>query len=312
MSAFLQVVIGLMLVYFVLSLVCSGLNEWLAGILGPRGKFLELGVRNLIGRDVAAELFTHPLISTLGRQRDVRGCRARPSYIPSPTFALALLDLITPGALALDRKKTGAALASVTEQIGHLHNGELQKTLMVLLEQAEGDLDEFRKSVARWFDDAMERVTGWYRRRTHLLLFVWAVVVASAANVDSVVAANALWHDANLRAAVNAEAQRVVAQPTPTPTATTPPGAVKAIQDLENLKLPIGWSLSTRVDDPRRLPRDIQGWLVKVVGLLFTAVALSLGAPFWFQLLNRFVNLRLGGPPPPKEAAPGAKEEAWT
>ena len=34
------------------------------------------------------------------------------------------------------------------------------------------------------------------------------------------------------------------------------------------------------------------------IGFLITAFAISLGAPFWFDLLNRFVNLRISGPKP--------------
>ncbi|MFQ6027733.1 MAG: hypothetical protein ACE5Q6_09600, partial [Dehalococcoidia bacterium] len=56
--------------------------------------------------------------------------------------------------------------------------------------------------------------------------------------------------------------------------------------------------------NPRMAPDDLWGWLIKLGGILFTAVAVSLGAPFWFDLLNKFVNLRSGGNKPPKASDP--------
>ena len=39
-------------------------------------------------------------------------------------------------------------------------------------------------------------------------------------------------------------------------------------------------------------------WLLKVGGLLITGLAVSLGAPFWFDTLNRFMNIRNAGRAP--------------
>ncbi|AGZ41925.1 hypothetical protein [Actinoplanes friuliensis] len=39
-------------------------------------------------------------------------------------------------------------------------------------------------------------------------------------------------------------------------------------------------------------------WLLKLLGLVLTAAAAALGAPFWFDLLNRLVNLRSTGKRP--------------
>ena len=48
----------------------------------------------------------------------------------------------------------------------------------------------------------------------------------------------------------------------------------------------------------RTVPREFWDWLRKVAGWLLTAFAVSLGAPFWFDLLNRFINLRVSGKAP--------------
>jgi hypothetical protein len=61
---------------------------------------------------------------------------------------------------------------------------------------------------------------------------------------------------------------------------------------------PIGWG---------ELPEGGGGWLLKILGCLWTGLALSLGAPFWFDLLQKFVNLRAAGTKPPSNA-PGAEK----
>jgi hypothetical protein len=40
---------------------------------------------------------------------------------------------------------------------------------------------------------------------------------------------------------------------------------------------------------------DSAAWLLKFLGILLTAVASSQGAPFWFDLLKKIVNVRLTG-----------------
>jgi hypothetical protein len=61
--------------------------------------------------------------------------------------------------------------------------------------------------------------------------------------------------------------------------------------------LPIGWS-----EFPKR-----DQWLTMALGWLITAFAVSLGAPFWFDLLNKFVNVRASGKAP--EEAPKSPKE---
>jgi len=72
------------------------------------------------------------------------------------------------------------------------------------------------------------------------------------------------------------------------------------VNDIKQIQPVIGWSSST-------LPGDFWGWVLKIVGLLATTFAISLGAPFWFDVLNKFIAFRASGPPPqpsPSSAGP--------
>jgi len=93
----------------------------------------------------------------------------------------------------------------------------------------------------------------------------------------------------------------------PTPEATPPPGdsvacIVQQVKAIQELHIPLGWT--TQKTDPR-LPANVPQWGFKVLGLLLTGIALSFGAPFWFDLLGRLINLRASGPPPPSSSGGG-------
>jgi hypothetical protein len=80
---------------------------------------------------------------------------------------------------------------------------------------------------------------------------------------------------------------------TPTPTPTAPPLSVSdrlpCIQkQVDALPIPLGWGSGSR-------PDGATAWVAAIGGWLFTAAALSLGAPFWFDALKRLVNLRQTG-----------------
>jgi hypothetical protein len=76
------------------------------------------------------------------------------------------------------------------------------------------------------------------------------------------------------------------------------------LRSTENVQLPIGWS--SKPDDPRHFKfLDFEwspkyaGWVFyKLFGLMISILAVSLGAPFWFDTLSKFVNVRSAGAPP--------------
>ena len=181
--------------------------------------------------------------------------------------------------------------------------------------QARVEIDRFRAALERSFDEVMDRASGWYKRRVHLFLLVISLALVGGINADSFAIGQRLWKDKALRTAVVAQANNTLqaAQAENTPNAKKPKclqvakgeepqtAAQKAgacVDEVEELGIPLGWSKATN-------PHGRWGWLGKVVGLLVTALALSLGAPFWFDLLGKVSRLKGAGPPSPTpEAAP--------
>jgi hypothetical protein len=72
----------------------------------------------------------------------------------------------------------------------------------------------------------------------------------------------------------------------------------KNLKEIRKLGLPIGWNM----DDPQTIPNTLGGGGTKLLGWILTAFAISLGAPFWFDLRNKFIVTR--STVRPKEKSP--------
>lgn len=217
-------------------------------------------------------------------------------------------------------------LGNIQEGLKRLPEGHTKETLLVLVDKTrreataiEHQAEAFRKNLEGWFNNAMERVGGWYKRWTQRVLLCLATLVVVASNADTVMLIERLSKDNVLRASMVAAAQDAVKARAPDVSAQSlvePGGAASvteagskgntdlqtALNVAENLELPIGWSLNP--DDPGyfRIPKlslEYTGWaFYKIFGLLITILAVTLGAPFWFDTLSKFVNLRSAGTPP--------------
>jgi hypothetical protein len=244
-----------------------------------RSSNLKEGIRNLLdgqGKgDYVQKLYDHPLISGLYRQgwfdRLVRR-DGKPSYIPSRTFALALFDILD---------GTGKTARQVQTAVAGIGNEQIKKTLLPLMDGTE-DLAAARANVEGWFNDAMERVSGWYKRKAQIIILLVALAVSVAFNVDTFEVTTTLWHDTAIRESIVAAAQQASQQPL-----SNDINVLK--EQLNELPLPLGWET---------VPSGVVEWLTKIAGLLVTTLALSFGAPFWFGTLNRLVNIRNSGGSP--------------
>jgi hypothetical protein len=214
----------------------------------------------------------------------------KPPYISSRNFALALFDVIAPANPGQSR-----TVQDLKDGIVNLPDPLVSKAVLGLLDSAQQDADLARQRVENWYDDAMERVSGAYKRRTQLLIAVLGVGLCAGLNVDSLMIVRELWNDDALRTAVAAEAQKQAETPHATDNCKDKDPLTCVTTSIRAANMPpIGWA----GDGVRSLPKS-SNWFWKILGILISGVAVAMGAPFWFDLLNNFVNLRLTGSPPP-------------
>lgn len=102
-------------------------------------------------------IYKHPIIDDLKRP-GWKSRRRRPSYISFANFARALVDVLVPdaqGQTSLD--KVRSSVATLDDDSG------LKRPLLALIDEANGDITAFRTAVQGWFNDQMDRVSGWYK-----------------------------------------------------------------------------------------------------------------------------------------------------
>ena len=304
----LDVAIGLSFMFLLLSLLASAVQEMLASLFALRAKTLEQGLRNMLAdpdapappegntRDLVFAIYTHPLIRSL--YRDTR----LPSYIAPRSFALALIDTIAPDvALTADDGTPKADHDIIRETreaiVGLGLPAAVSGRLLGLLDDARGDLDAFRFNIEAWFDDTMARVSGWYKRMTQVIIALVAIVVTIALNANALTMGERLWRDPTLRSAVAQQAGTATGTTEGATARDRVNNAVANVEDVTKLGVPIGWAQSNP-DDPRHVAlSSVSGIARGVGGWLLTVLALSLGAPFWFDTLSRLSRLRGSGKP---------------
>ncbi len=313
----LDVAIGLIFIYLLLALICTGINELLAGWRDKRTKNLMLGIRNLLFEPEVKltnprtnqsgtldKLFLdHPLIKSLKEDG------TPPSYIPSKTFALAVIDIIAPAGSA------GAnTLADIRAAVAAKLPGasDVRTSLLLIIDQAGNDLQKAHSLIETWFNDAMDRISAWYKQKSQWTIITIALIVTCAAGADTIQITKSLVNDPAIRNALVAQAQETVTNVPALPSANSSGASIgancaacaearakakeeldKNIAKLNSLGLKLGWQ-----GEPSN------GWGSKIIGLFITAFAASLGASFWFDLLNKFMTIRaVGKSPAEKEKA---------
>jgi hypothetical protein len=429
----LDIAIGLTFIYLLYSLLATTIKEIVATIFSYRSRMLERGIQQMLdGNNVkyfwwnklinhlkggtsnipksakavkkesffAADVINHPIYK---RAAD-KSLWNKPSYLNATTFSDILIDLFQANKTAPVLLKEISQVIETKAKTGEI-TPDLKAILNIYIQQANGDVQRFRWLIENWYDDMMDRVSGWYKRQATRILIIIGLVLAVIFNVSTIEIVNNLSADKAARDALVQNASDYVkthSGPTdaskqePPKLPQTPaqkaqsnaPGksdktgsekdstnkqAVKkaastyaSISDNSAKNKPAGnidsTSTTSNPDDSAQFLADARskirqmqrlyneeiaknnsvmglGWgdygysddsaayvkgqlkcgkpehkgffgkigyvLGKTIttprkwlGFLLTAFAISLGAPFWFDLLNKFVNMRVSGKKP--------------
>ena len=382
-SSILDIAIGMVFIYLLLSLICSAANEIIERYSKKRASDLENGIREMFqSQDLVKELYEHPLVYSLFAKPYSPGGKNLPSYIPARNFALALMDLIGKGAAQgatgsdLTKSAEGAmANLRATIQANQTLPDNVKNALLTFVDSSHNPA-RVRENIENWFDSAMDRVSGTYKRRSQLIILVLGLVIAILVNVNSITLVRALSSDRSMRDSLVAAATEYakanpLPSPSPSPTgASTPSKGIDSessskkpagnpatspkasptpspsvsparsaagssanpsaspspnltpssgrckddtpecriqnnLLEIKNLEIPIGWTQRVR-DDFNTAPW--QTLLMSLMGWLITALAVSLGAPFWFDMLNKFIVVRSTVKPKEKSPEEGSKD----
>ncbi|MEZ4939305.1 MAG: hypothetical protein R3D58_00465 [Saprospiraceae bacterium] len=318
MLATLNIVISLIFVLLLFSLLASTVMEVIAAMLSLRAKHLRYTLENMLGEKVA-DFVRHPLFRQLSYATNRRArisLYSLPGYVSKDTFTAILQDIMS--------AKTSNQLE---ENIAGLDEGDLKRMMQFMFRQADGDPVAFKNQLERWFDEVMDRASDWYKRNLKWWLFGVGLVLAFLFNADTIriyqnISSNATVQEFLVDMASNYAAKTDTVTGPDLENLTVEQAVARmdsALQQIEHIRSPLGLGWSSAETE-----KDIPWWLIKLAGLLLTGIAVTFGAPFWFDLLRKLLSLRGGGkaaepepaaqpappPPPPPAGQPAAKPPA--
>lgn len=295
--AILTVVLGVIFVLLMLSLFATSIMELLAAILRLRGRNLRMTLKNLLidekeGSSGIYEAFiTNPLYKQLSFKYG-RGVSNPPSYIDTDSFRTILFDIIL-GEDGLE--------SQLKTKIEALENEEMRRILKQLIRDADGKIDVFKSRIGEWYDSIMDRASGYYKRMTQKILIIVGIVMAVVLNADTLALYRSLEQNPETLDKLVAAAEAVAENENIDNVIQRDQDFDAALEQFREMKnevdeirspLGMGWQ------HIHLASMGVYDWVVKVLGWIITAIAVSLGAPFWFDLLRKVVNLRSSGEKP--------------
>lgn len=278
----------------------------------------------------------HPLIKRLSRIKD--NAADKPSYIPASTFATALLHVLTGDESKPTQPTESEAQNSPANRLRNsdlLEQGinnlpdDLKRQLIALYQKADGNWDDFHKEIEQWYENMMDRAEGWYKRYVQKQTYLLAIIIVLWCNFDTLHVADRLWTDSALRSSV-VEQAKARAESRPEESKDLPLVLYENPKDPSKGK-PINAEKGPLSSEEQALIGSVTGWgqdiqelcnrrqrlsgsyaplfswfFMHLLGWTLSIFAISLGAPFWFDTLNRFMNLRNAGRAPDEPRAKNA------
>lgn len=274
----LNIVIGLVFVLLLFSLLVSTVMEVIASILSLRAQNLRYTLENMLGEKMD-DFVRHPLFRQLSYATNRRtrvSSYSLPSNVSKDTFKAILRDFMG-----------GEGNEGLARKIEALDEGDLKRMMQFLQRQSAGDLDTFNEQAGFWFDEIMTRSSEWYKRNLKWWLFVVGFVLACIFNVDTIevyqsVSSNAIMND-GLVTMANDFVNRTDSVTGPNLNLPLDQSIARLDSSLQQVNpLGLGWQ-SLEAD------KNIPWWLLKLAGLLITGIAVTFGAPFWFDVLKKLL-----------------------
>jgi len=268
-SSVLETAIGIIFLFLVASLVVMAAQEFVTSVMKLRAAVLVKGLETLLAsngstKDLYEKIISHPLVAITG---------VRPSYIATEHFSTAVMDTLGVRSNLVDAYK------ALKIRIGNLPDGRLRTVLSSLCREGETDVRQFEKRLQDWFDQGMDRVSGEYKRYAQWISLGLGVAVAFGFGIDAIAAADTLWKEPALREALTRASAEYLQQPQGSSPNLT--GLMASFSDFGFRPI---WTGGLR--------------LAALPGCAITALAVTLGAPFWFDTLKQLVNIRGAGPKP--------------
>jgi hypothetical protein len=297
----LNVLIGIVTVYLTFGLACTAVVEAITAWRKVRSSNLEAAMNEFLAGDIrgtekfVAAFYAHPLVQALSKGKD-----GRPSYIPPEIVGQVVQSLVVANA-------GGASLEAAVDALpGTIETNRIKGLLKTLIAQAKGDTAEFCKGLERLFNASMDRASGWFKRYAQNIALIVATLLVIGANVDTIALVTSLASNPAVRVKIVEIAEQRLSESKSVEEKAQPGksadgiGLDEAKKQVETAQIALDRAESAMNSTGLQFgwkdyPKTLSGYLVKIVGLFVSILAISLGAPFWFDVLQRFMQIRATG-----------------
>jgi hypothetical protein len=251
-----------------------------------RGKALEQYLIKLVGDKKIGDLKNLPQMQALRpiRYKDllsVFGSVTEPKMIekiPVATLVDSFFDLA-----GLTSKKE-MSLLELADLVDKLPDSESKKAFISWINQGVTNIADLRTRTTAYFTGILEQAAETFRARARSFVIILSICITVLFGTDSIQLAKDLWKNAELRAIAIAQADVVVAE------GGTTADLSELLDDLGKFSIKVGWWQTQQFPQSSNATDWASFIFLKVLGLGFTAAAVSQGSSFWYDLLKKLTS----------------------
>ncbi|MBN2535713.1 MAG: hypothetical protein JXB88_22735 [Spirochaetales bacterium] len=312
----LDFILSLCFIFFLTSLLTSWIYELIAVWLKRRSVNLRDVLNCMIGGetgknknededkkiDLLERLYEHPLVKEHTKKGN------DPEYIPDKEFGFILLDIIKNmgesasgtgnGKKKKQKEKKEIDIDFLEERVTAIKNPRVREKLILFLNAArtmDGDINKkiafVQKRFEDWFSHMMKRASDLYKQYASIVMFFIGLGIAGILNIDSLQLVNSLWYDARLSETVSNAAARYIEDSLSEKTDKDKKD-MDMYRELDAIKqIPVGWNTYTFPENGDCRDKTLS-IIFKIAGILISALAVSQGGPFWYDLLTKLIKLK--------------------
>ncbi|MCB1600029.1 MAG: hypothetical protein KDI66_08415 [Xanthomonadales bacterium] len=329
----LDVLLGLFFVYMLFALIASAVNEAIASVLNSRAKWLRRGLSRLLQPSEMARILSSPRLMFIeGEFKSQEGKTFNPSYLRWSDLLHALCSRdgspVDPPSMTSISDRIAEMPESPIKTILSELASEANMSMEAFERAFERWYEGFENSLRSWYRQKTHRVLMGISMLLAIIFNVDSINLMRhlSTNVETRTSLAAQAIDATrgetptalpssgaiqrveatlreLRASDSQDLDAIsAAEEELSSLATKRLGRdiVDQIRVLEATGLPLGWQSESFTRAEPWSGRFWGGWLsalmIALPGLMMSAFAFTLGAPFWFDLLKRIASFRSVGP----------------
>jgi hypothetical protein len=327
----LEVIISIVLIYFLLSTTVSFINEIFAMLLDRRGKLLNRALKEFCKDDKLIDSIyesNHIVkLSTFSKTK-------LPEYITSENFANAILENIKsqfPNVPINTLNNYETALKGKTN-LSFIEN-KLIEIIDELNDQGNTTIVDLKIRIQDWYDKYMLSLTNVYKNQAQFIIGIISFVLVVFLNIDSLVLMEYFYENKDRRELMVNQAKiyqndsaivKIVNVNIINNDSTLKPDSIQNIinskldstqyetllhkkdsvlQIINSFDLPIGWKFDSTsndcfIKDTFKYENSIlknnneTRWFYKLFGLLLTTICITLGAPYWYRVMVSLLSIR--------------------